>query len=89
MTLSVRELRRYAGSYRSSQIGEILVTVDGDHLKLTAGDFAVTLYPESASRFFAIEKDLRFDFEPSTGDIVESLAVYENGTVTERALRTR
>jgi hypothetical protein len=89
MMLPADVLMRYAGAYRSSRIGEILVEMDGDHLKLTAGDFVATLYPESASRFFAIEKDVRFDFETDGKGDVASVAVYENGVVTERARRTR
>lgn len=87
--LPAATLARYAGRYHSDRAGSIAVTVDGNHLKLVAGSFVATLYPESTTRFFAIERDLRFDFETNGGMHPTSLAVYENGVVTERALRER
>jgi hypothetical protein len=88
LSLPATTLDKYAGNYKSDRIGQISVERDGDHLKLTAGSFVATLYPESQTRFFAMEKDLRFDFELASG-AVQSLAVYENGAVTERAARQR
>lgn len=87
LTLSSAALAAYAGRYRSPRIGDILVTVDGHHLKLTAGNFVATLYPESPTRFFAMERDLRFDFELGEKGKPGALVVYENGAVTERAQR--
>lgn len=87
LTLSSSTLEGYAGRYRSSRIGDISVSVADDHLKLTAGSFVATLYPETQTRFFAIERDLRFEFERKEHGNVQALAVYENGAVTERALR--
>ncbi len=89
LTLSPATLANYAGRYHSKRIGDILVTVDGDHLKLTAGSFVATLYPESSTRFFAIERDIRFDFEVGENGVPESLAVYENSTLSERAQRVK
>lgn len=80
-------LEKYTGRYSSDRVGDITVVRDGDHLKLTAGSFVATLYPETSTRFFAMEKDLRFDFEISATGAVRALAVIENGTVTERARR--
>lgn len=88
LTLSPSTLAAYAGRYRSSRIGDILVSVEGDHLKLTAGSFVATLRPETRTRFFAMERDLRFEFESNQDGNVQALAVYENGAVSERALRT-
>lgn len=87
MTLSSSTLATYTGRYRSSRIGDILVSIEGNHLKLTAGSFVATLYPETRTRFFAMERDLRFEFESSEDGNVKALAVYENGTVSERAPR--
>lgn len=87
MTLPSARLATYAGRYRSPRIGDILVSIDGDHLKLTAGDFVATLYPETPTRFFAMERDLRFEFENGADGDVQALAVYENGKVSERAVR--
>jgi len=87
LTLSPSILVAYAGRYRAPRIGDILVSVDGDHLKLTAGSFVATLYPESPIRFFAMERDLRFEFERGEDGKGQALAVYENGSVSERAQR--
>lgn len=87
LTLAPSTLATYAGRYRSSRIGDILVAVEGDHLKLTAGSFVATLHPETQTRFFALERDLRFEFERGENGGVQALAVYENGAVSERAAR--
>lgn len=87
LKLPAATLATYAGHYSSARIGDIVVVVDGDHLKLTAGGFVATLYPESVTRFFAMEKDLRFDFEKGTSGKPGTMAVYENGAVSERAQR--
>ncbi|MFL6586371.1 MAG: DUF4440 domain-containing protein [Luteimonas sp.] len=89
IALPAATLAAYAGRYRSARIGEISVVVGGDHLQLTAGDFVVALYPESATRFFAKDRDLRFEFEPGAASSPGTLAVYENGALTERAARAR
>lgn len=87
LTLPASILATYAGRYRSSRIGDILVAIEGDHLKLTAGSFVATLYPETRTRFFAMERDLRFEFENRGNGNARALAVYENGAVSERATR--
>ena len=87
--LSAATLAACAGLYRSARIGDITVVVEGDHLRLTAGDFVVTLYPESTTRFFAQERDLRFEFETGATSAPDAMAVYENGALTERAVRAR
>nr|WP_180337171.1 DUF3471 domain-containing protein [Xanthomonas hortorum] len=80
-------MQRYAGRYRSPRIGIIQIAVAGDHLTLTAGSFIATLYAQSTTRFFALERDLRFDFEPNGDGISKILVVDENGVVSERAMR--
>lgn len=90
LTLPPAALAACAGRYRSRRIGDILIVVDGDHLKLTAGGFVATLFPESPTIFFAKERDLRFRFEgiDDTGaGTARTLVVLENGTVSERAAR--
>ncbi|MEE7560881.1 DUF4440 domain-containing protein [Xanthomonas sp. Kuri4-2] len=88
LTLPAATLATYAGRYRSPLIGDIVVAVDGDHLALTAGDFVATLHPETRTRFFALERDLRFEFEGDAGRAATGLVVYENGVVSERAPRS-
>lgn len=87
--LPASTLATYAGQYRSARIGEISIVATGDHLVLTAGSFIVALYPETTTRFFAMERDLRFEFEPGNASSPDGLAVYENGALTERAARQR
>ncbi|VXC03141.1 conserved hypothetical protein [Luteimonas sp. 9C] len=52
-----------AGFGRSARIGRISLVVEGEQLRLTAGDVVVLLHPESTTRFFARDRDLRFAFE--------------------------
>jgi hypothetical protein len=88
LTLTASALASFAGRYRGDHVGDISVAVDGDGLKLTAGSLIVHLRAESPTRFFALEKDLRFEFAVD-GDKQEfpALTVYENGAVAETAAR--
>jgi len=86
VTLSPALLASYAGTYRGEKVGEILIAVDGDHLRLTAGPLIASLMAESPTRFFALERDLRFEFAPpSASGGKRTLTVYENGEVAEIA----
>lgn len=61
LTLPAATLAAYAGHYAGANIPDIAVAIDGDGLKLTAGDLVVNLRAETPTRFFALERDLRFD----------------------------
>lgn len=91
MCVSIRwpaALAAYAGHYTGAHIPDIVVAVDGDGLKLTAGDLIVTLRAETPTRFFAVERDLRFQFAPAPGPPkAVILTVYENGNAVETATR--
>ncbi|MFC0153002.1 DUF3471 domain-containing protein [Xanthomonas dyei] len=87
--LPAATLERYAGRYHANRVGNIVVSIDGNHLKLVAGSFVATLYAESTTRFFAIERDIRFDFEIDDNGHPATLAIDENGVVSERALREK
>lgn len=90
LTLAPEVLAGYAGHYAGKRIADIVVAVDGDGLRLTAGDLVVTLRADTPTRFFALERDLRFEFAPPPGeDGARTLTVYENGAVAETATRTR
>lgn len=81
-------LASFAGRYRGDHVGDISVAVDGDGLKLTAGTLVVHLRAESPTRFFALERDLRFEFVADVGkQRVPALTVYENGAVVETATK--
>lgn len=85
LTLAPEVLARYAGDYLGKHVGEIRVVVEGDHLQLSAGPLVVTLRAESSTRFFAEERDLRFEFAPEADGHARQLQVYENGAVVETA----
>jgi hypothetical protein len=85
LTLPPPALAAFAGRYRGANVGDIVVTVDGDGLKLTAGKLVVGLRAETPTRFFALERDLRFDFSAVAGK--PALSVYENGKVVETATK--
>lgn len=85
IALSPAALAAYAGTYSGRKVGEIRVGVAGDRLRLTAGPLAVTLLPESPTRFFALERDLRFEFA-APADGPRKLTVYENGAAVETAV---
>lgn len=86
ITLPPAALAAYAGMYAGKKVGEIRVAVEGDHLRLTAGPLAVTLQAESPTRFFAVERDLRFEFATPAKGSPRTLTVYENGAVAETAV---
>lgn len=88
LALPAAALSTFAGRYRGGHVGEIVVTVDGDGLQLVAGTLVVHLRAESPTRFFALEKDLRFEFNADAGkQDVPALTVYENGAAVETAAR--
>lgn len=88
LNLPATALALFAGRYRGAHVGDIEVSVDGDGLKLVAGELVVHLRSESPTRFFALEKDLRFEFATGTHQQRgPDLTVYENGTAVESAAK--
>ena len=87
MTLPPAALASFAGNYRGKAVGDILVVAIDDGLTLTAGTLVVTLRAESPRRFFAMERDLHFEFADSAGARPAVLTVSENGKVVETAER--
>ena len=89
LTLPAATLAAYAGHYAGANIPDIAVAVDGDGLKLTAGDLVVNLRAETPTRFFALERDLRFEFAtPPPGQAeAATVTVHEHGNVVETATR--
>ncbi|MEP6898569.1 MAG: nuclear transport factor 2 family protein [Rhodanobacter sp.] len=75
LTLSVAQLAVFAGHYVTPKDGDIIVTVEGDHLRLKASHVSVSLYPSAKMNFFAMERDLRFAFT----DQARVLTVIEKG----------
>lgn len=87
MTLPAAALTAFAGNYRGKTVGDISVVAIEDGLTLIAGSLVVTLRAESPSRFFAVERDLRFEFSGGAGAKPAVLTVSENGNVVETAER--
>ncbi len=87
--LSVPEsaLDACVGNYRGPHSGAVAMTRAGATLVLTAGGHTMTLYPESASVFFAKERDLTFEFVRDAKGAVVTMRVRENGSVVEEAAR--
>lgn len=88
LTLPPGALARFTGRYHGEKSGEIVVSVDGDGLLLVAGPLIVHLRAESPTRFFALERDLRFEFDvPDPGAPARGLTVFEHDAVAETAQR--
>jgi hypothetical protein len=77
----MRRLEDFAGRYRSPEVGEIVLAIDGSRLHLQAGSLSLTLFPIAASRFAAIERDLQFAFDGAR------MTVHEAGKVVSPATR--
>jgi ketosteroid isomerase-like protein len=86
ITLPAATLAAHAGRYRGEHVGDIVVTAEPDGLLLTAGELVVHLRAESPDRYFALERDLRFEFASDDARPAK-LTVYERGAVVETAAR--
>ena len=77
-------LQRYAGSY-ASRLGEIVVTIEGDHLHVASGGLAAPLFAVTTNTFEASGRPLRFEFAEQGN--LEMVLVQENGALA--AIGTR
>lgn len=84
LTLSPKALSAFAGRYLSPRDGDIVVNVEGDHLRLKASYVNVSLYPSGNARFFAKERDLQFELT----DNATTLTVVEKGGPVAVAKKT-
>lgn len=84
ITLSKNQLQQLTGDYKGSQTGNMIVDVDGDHLKLTIGEKTYSIYPENDTSFFMKERDLTFSFKKKSGTKGE-LIIREYGETVEAA----
>lgn len=89
MALAPAIAQRCEGRYRTEKSGDLTVTVEGDHLRLVSGTLSVTLYPETEWRFFAKERDLRFQFKAVAhdDDPASAVTIYEHGAVVATGVR--
>jgi hypothetical protein len=87
VVLSAAQLERYAGRYRMEKSGEAEVTVANGALVLTSGGLRVTLAAKTPDHFFALERDLQFDFSGAKDGKAGALTVIENGAPVETGTR--
>jgi hypothetical protein len=86
IVLPVSLLKQYSGKYESPKAGSVTLSPEGNTLKFAAGNFQITLYPESETFFFVKERDLQFEIVKE-GKLVTKIVVHENGQVVEEAKR--
>ncbi len=89
VTLPAAALAAFAGTYRGKTVGDIRVDAVEGGLRLASGEMRLELRAESPRRFFALERDLRFEFAPATGGDLRApaLTVSEGGKVVATAAR--
>jgi hypothetical protein len=63
------------------------VRLDQGVLVLSSGTMRVTLSAESPGHFFALERDLAFDFAGAEAERASGIEVRENGAVVVRGAR--
>jgi uncharacterized protein YneR len=86
VVITAAQLKQYAGKYESAKAGTVTITPEGNALKFAAGNFQITIYPESENKFFMKERDLQFEFVKEKNEVVKML-VHEFGSVVEEAKR--
>lgn len=92
-------LQSLVGRYHDANAGDIDVALVDSALRVTSGSMVVNLRAQSATRFFAVERDLAFEFSASPGaDGAHAktrttsaiiLSVLERGEVVATAARVR
>ena len=88
VVLTPVQLARYVGRYRTPASGDIEVRLDQDVLVLSSGNMRVTLAADSPGHFFALERNLAFDFAGPAPEMATTIDVRENGAVVVRGVRT-
>ncbi|WP_205499749.1 nuclear transport factor 2 family protein [Rufibacter psychrotolerans] len=77
-------LTQYAGEYSGPHTGTITIQKADSTLILRTNQQTIALYPETPCRFFALERDLTFEFVSLNGQPA-TLVVRENGQMVEEA----
>lgn len=88
VTLPASRLKRLSGTYNSPTAGALHVTQEEKGLKITAANFQVIAYPETATLFFLRNRDLQFEFVEENKQ-VSKLIIHERGAKVEEAPRIR
>ncbi|WP_372693676.1 hypothetical protein [Brevundimonas sp.] len=76
-------LPSFAGRYRSSDFGDVILSVEGQGLRMQSGNLSLALFPISDARFAATDRDLQFAFD---GDVV---TIFDGGQAVTTAQRQR
>lgn len=87
LALSPDILERYVGTYHTATSGDIDISLEDGVLKLHSGGLRVTLAASAIDRFFALERDLRFNFSENADSVV--VAVEENGAIVATGVRPK
>ena len=80
-TFDFARLPAFAGRYQSSAFGEVTISVEDNGLRMKSGNLSLALFPVSADRFAALDRDLQLEFE---GD---QLTVSQDGSPVTSATR--
>ena len=80
-TFDVARLPGFAGRYQSLDFGEVVISVEEQGLRLRSGNLSLVLFPVSADRFAASDRDLEIEFD---GD---QLTVLQGGSPVTSATR--
>jgi CubicO group peptidase (beta-lactamase class C family)/ketosteroid isomerase-like protein len=86
VALPLNVLERYVGTYHTAS-GDIEIALEDGVLKLHSGGLRVTLAASAPDHFFALERDLKFNFSETAGSL--EIAVEENGATVATGLRTK
>lgn len=88
ISLPSEALKRFVGSYHSSHSGDIDVSLKGGVLKLhSGGQLDVTLAASAPDQFFALERDLKFNFSETAVSFV--VTVIEGGETVATGVRPK
>lgn len=82
--VSTTVLDTYAGSYKSSVVGTIVVKRSNRNLLQIIGGKEFAIYPETPTLFFSKERDLTFEF--SIQNTTKKMIVRENGEVVDEMM---
>lgn len=82
-TFDVTRLPAYAGLYQSSDFGAVVISVEDQGLRLKSGNLSLALFPVSANRFAASDRDLQLEFDGN------ELTVVQGGSPVTSATRVR
>jgi hypothetical protein len=84
--LSIKQLDKLAGAYKSDQSGKLQLKREAKTLILSDAKNSYTLYPQSATLFFTKDRDLIFDFIFAENGKPIKMTIKEHGSVVDEML---